>query len=355
MAQRDYYDILGVQRGADADEIKRAYRKLAMKWHPDRNKDDKDAEQRFKEINEAYHVLANPDTRQKYDKYGEHWKQAEAYEAAGIDPNAGARWSSGPGGGYGVWVDEEDGSFGGFEDFSSIFGEMFGGRSPFGGATRGARRAPRQQRGQDVGGDLYLSLREALHGCTRSIQLQQSAACGACSGSGHTGGQVCRSCAGNGETLTRRQIDVKIPPGVRDGSTIRLSGQGAPGVGGGQRGDVLIAIHLQPHPIFRVIGDNVEVDLPVAPWELTLGGAVDVPTLDGTVSVKIPPKSHNGRVIRLRGLGWPRKGGGKGNMLVRLIAAVPSPKNDEQRAAYERLREAFPGSVRDEWQQRARL
>ncbi len=347
---RDYYEVLGVPRNASDEEIKRAYRRAAMKYHPDRNKGDKQAEQLFKEINEAYEVLSDPDKRAKYDKYGHHWKQAEAYEAAGIDPHAGVRWSTGPGG-YRVYVDGDiPDSFGGFDfdDFGSLFGHVGRGRT----ATAGR---PRPQRGRDIAGELHLTLREAYHGCSKMVQVQVPEACPDCSGAGHANGRLCRGCNGGGEILRRRQIEVKVPAGVRDGTRVRLSGQGMAGTGGGASGDLFITIRLRPHPVFRVIGSDVELDLPVAPWELALGATVDVPTLTGTASVKIPPNTPNGRVIRLRGLGWPTRDGKRGNLLVRLVAAVPPATTAAQREAYRHLAESFAGSVRDQWRQRARL
>lgn len=353
----DYYDILGVSRTASADEIKRAYRRLALKWHPDRNKDDPEAEQRFKRLNEAYEVLRDPATRAKYDKYGEHWRQADAYEAAGIDPNAGVHWSTSPGGSQRVYVrrgrSDPAGATGfedleGFSDFEDLFGGMFGG---YGRRSKYAR----PQRGQDVAGELHLTLKEALHGCKKTVQLQVPEPCATCHGAGHAGGQVCRTCGGSGEVLERKQFEVAVPPGVRPGSKIRLGGQGLRGSAGGTHGDLLITLQFQPHPVFRVVGDDVELDLPVAPWELALGARVDVPTLDGTATVQVPAGSSNGRVIRLRGLGWPRKDGSKGNMLVRLVTAVPAVKNERQKRAYRELASAFGESVRREWEKRAKL
>lgn len=352
---QDYYEILGVPRDASAEQIKRAFRKLALKWHPDRNKNNPAAEERFKAINEAYEVLSDPEKRAKYDKYGEHWRQAEAYEAAGIDPNAGTRWWSGPGGAYRVYVHDvgPDGATSAqVEDFESLFDDVFGGLGGF-GAFRTSTATPR--RGEDLGGELYLTLSEALHGCRKTAQLQLDEPCGACGGTGHTGGRLCRTCSGRGAVLRHRQLDIKVPAGVRPGQKIRLSGQGAPGAAGSPPGDLLITIRLHPHPVFRVIGDDVELDLPVAPWELALGAEVDVPTLRGSVRVKLPPNSPNGRVLRLRGLGWPKKDGSRGNMLVRLVAAVPRAETVAQREAYERLARAFPRSVRSEWAQRARV
>ena len=338
-----HHGLLGVPRKATADEIKRAYRRFALKRHPDRNKDNPDAEQRFKQVNEAYEVLGDAATRAKYDKYGEHWRQADAYEAAGIDPNAGVRWSTGPGGSRRVYVHrggedgigtDNTGGFGSFDGFGDLFGGMFGG-------FRGQAGQSRPTRGEDVGGQLYLTLVEALRGCKKTVQLQGPSPCNECGGAGHANGQLCRTCGGTGEKLERTQLEVTGSAGVRPGSKIRLSGQGMSGTGGGQHGDLLVTIRLEPHPVFRVAGDNIELDLPVAPWELALGASVDVPTLDGTVTVQVPANSPNGRVIRLRGLGWPGKSGTKGNMLVRLVAAVPPATNERQREAYRGLSAAF--------------
>ena len=252
----DHYEILGVSRTATADEIKRAHRRLALKWHPDRNKDNPDAEERFKQVNEAYEVLGDATTRAKYDKYGEHWKQADAYEAAGIDPNAGVRWSTGPGGSQRVHVYRrgEDGvgtgdfeGFGDFDGFEELFGGMFGG-------VHGQSRRSRPARGEDVGGELYLTLAEALRGCKKTVQLQGSSPCSECAGAGHANGQLCRTCGGTGEKLERKQLEVSVPAGVRPGSKIRLNEQGTSGAGGGKHGDLLVTIRLQPHPVFRVAG-----------------------------------------------------------------------------------------------------
>ena len=335
----DYYKILGVARTASADEIKRAYRRLAKKWHPDRNPNNAQAEEHFKEVSEAYDVLRDPAKRDKYDKYGDQWKQAEAYEAAGIDPSAGVRWHTDPNGGYRVHVRRggfgDASGFGGSERLEDIFGDAFG------GFTRSQRQRT-QRRGENVAGDLFLTLGEALHGCKKSIQLQVPEPCSSCGSAGHLAGQLCRHCDGTGQVLKRRRLDVKVPVGVRPGSKIRLGGQGAAGIAGGPSGDLLVTIQLHPHPVFRVIGDDVELDLPVAPWELALGATIEVPTLTGKVSVKIPAQSPNGRVIRLRGLGWPKPGGAnKGNMLVRLVAAVPAAETPRQQEAYRRLSETF--------------
>jgi molecular chaperone DnaJ len=344
----DYYDILGVPRTASTEDIKRAYRKLAIKWHPDRNKGSKEAEDRFKQVNEAHEVLSDPSTRAKYDQYGARWKQAEAYEAAGIHPNAAYRWCTEPGRSYQTYEYGNGRNFAGFEGIDDLFGGFFGG-------MRSSSRRTSPRRGEDVGGELHLTLAEALHGCKRTVQLRLPGACAACGGAGHHNGRLCSSCEGQGEILITKQLEVTVPAGVREGSTIRLRGQGTAGGAGGVSGDLLISVHLKPHPVFRVVGGDVELDLPVAPWELALGAEVDVPTLTGSARVKIPAGSPNGRVIRLRGIGWPASKGGRGNLLVRLIASVPNPSNDCQRQAYRAMRDAFPRSVRQDWWQRAHL
>ena len=344
----DYYETLGVPRTATAEEIKRAYRRLAKKWHPDRNKGSKEAEERFKQVQEAYEVLSDPDKRAKYDKYGQNWEQAEAYEAAGVDPGAGFRWSSTPGGpDMGSQFGGRPRGFGGFVDLSDMLRGIF--ESDIGAPT--ARRPIRR----DIKGDLALSLAEALHGCQKGVRLQTQDPCEQCHGAGHVGSQTCQTCQGRGGILRARELDIRVPPGVGEGTTIRLAGQGAGAGSAGPAGDLLITIHLKPHPVFRVVAYDIELDLPVAPWELTLGAKVDVPTLTGTATLTIPAGTPNGRVMRLSGLGWPKKDGSKGDLLVRLIAAVPTPQNDKQREAYQQLAEVFDADIRSEWRGMAKL
>jgi len=344
----DYYETLGVSRTSTTDEIKRAYRRLAKKWHPDRNKGSKEAEERFKQVQEAYEVLSDTDKRGKYDKYGQNWEQAEAYEAAGVDPGAGFRWWSGSGGPeVGFSFGGAPRGFGGFVDLSDMLNGIF--ENDIGAA---AARRPIQR---DIQGDLALSLAEALHGCQKGVRLQTQEPCGQCHGAGRVGSQVCRTCQGRGGKLRARELGIRVPPGVREGTTIRLAGQGASAGPAGASGDLLITIHLKPHPVFRVVEYDVELDLPVAPWELTLGAKVDVPTLTGAATLTIPPGTPNGRVMRLSGLGWPKKDGSKGDLLVRLLAAVPTPRDDRQREAYERLAEAFHTDIRSDWREMAKL
>ncbi len=344
----DYYETLGLPRTATSDEIKQAYRKLAKKWHPDRNKGSKEAEERFKQVQEAYDVLSDPDKRAKYDKYGQNWEQAEAYEAAGVDPGAGFRWWSTSGSpDMSVSFGRGHRSFGGFADLSDIFRGFFEDDIRATAARRPVRR--------DIKGDLALSLAEALRGCQKGVRLQRHEPCEQCHGTGQVGSQACQACQGRGGVLRARELDIRVPPGVREGTTIRLAGQGAATGHAGPAGDLLITIHLKPHPLFRVVGYDVELDLPVAPWELTLGAKVDVPTLRGTAALTIPPGTPNGRVMRLSGLGWPKKNGSNGDFLVRMLASVPTPQSDRQREAYERLAEAFGTDVRADWEEMAEL
>jgi curved DNA-binding protein len=344
---KDFYEVLGVSRSAKPEEIKRAYRKLAKKWHPDCNKGSKEAEERFKGIHQVYKVLSDAESRAKYDKYGEEWEKAEAHEAADAGPGSSFRWEDLPGGSRRVYTHTQGSSgFDTADPFADVIGDLFGHmRGPGSGRTRGA----------DVAGELHLTLQEALHGCKKSLQVRLPEACGACHGSGHSGPQLCGRCQGGGEVLQARKLEVTVPPGVMEGSKIRLRGQGAKGSAGKRAGDLMISIRLESHPIFRLTSCNVELDLPLAPWELALGAEVEVPTLTGTVKLKVPEGSSNGRILRLRGLGWPRKEKTKGDLLVRVTAVVPAPEDETQKEAYRSLAGAFGRSVRAEWQAKAGL
>ena len=345
--EKDFYEVLGVSRSATAEEIKRAYRKQAKKWHPDRNKGSKEAEQRFKEIHQAYKVLSTAESRSKYDKYGDEWEKAGTYEAAGAGPGSSFRWGDFPGGSRRVYTYTKGSSgFDTADPFADVIGDLFG-------HMKGTGSRP--ARGADVAGELHLTLREALHGCKKSLQVRLPEACGACHGAGHVGPQLCNSCQGSGEFLRSRKLEVTVPPGVVEGSKIRLRGQGTKSPSGGQAGNLMISVRLEPHPVFRLAGSDVELDLPIAPWELALGAEVEVPTLTGTAELEVPAGSPNGRVLRLRGLGWPRKDGTKGDLLVRATAVVPAPANEKQKQAYRNLAGAFGSAVRPDWQTKARL
>ena len=293
---KDYYEVLGVKRGASDDEIKKAYRKLARKFHPDLNPGDKNAEGQFKQLQEAYDVLAKAEDRKLYDEYGDNWRAVKA--GAGVPPPPGPEPRAGA-------YDFNDFDFGRFSSGGSggfdIFEELFGG-------ARG-RGQPRG-RGRDVEAELELSLEEAHRGGRRTLQMQGA----------------------------EKTIDVNIPAGVRDGSTVRLAGQGGAGANGSEPGDLYLHIKLLPHPVFTVKGDDLEVELPLAPWEAVLGANVEAPTLDGKVAVKIPAGARSGQRLRLRGQGLNKRSGGRGDEYARLKIVVPKEVSAEERRLYEELK-----------------
>ncbi|MCB9729135.1 MAG: DnaJ domain-containing protein [Deltaproteobacteria bacterium] len=298
MPGRDYYETLGVERKASADEIKKAFRKLALQFHPDRNPDDKSAEERFKEVNEAYAVLSDPEKRKQYDMFGAEGF-GQRYSQEDIFRNFDFR----------SIFDELGG--GGF-DFRSVFGGGNGGRSqggfnPFGGGRRQVAR------GRDVESGLTVGFHEAYHGGERSFTLK-----------GPQGTET---------------INVKVPAGIRTGQKLRVQGRGEPGPGGGPAGDLLLEVTVADHPIYRRDGDDVEMDLPVGVTTAVLGGSVEV-TLPGgdTKRLKIPPGTGSGKRIRIRGKGFPTRGGA-GDLYVRVMVDVPSALDDAQRAHFESLRE----------------
>lgn len=347
---KDYYEVLGVKRDAPEDEIKKAYRKLARKYHPDLNPGDKAAEEQFKLLQQAYDVLSNAEDRKLYDQYGENWRAVKAgagappppgyegyqgYEGAGRSARGGA--GAGPGG-RGFNFDDFDFSRfratgtggtspGGFD----IFEEMFGG-----GFGRG--RATRSGRGRDIEAELETSLEEAHRGGRRTLQMQTSEVCPTCGGTGVKDGKVCETCGGAGEVARPKTIEVNIPPGVRDGSTIRVPGQGGAGSNGSEPGDLYLHIRLRPHPVFTVKGDDLETELPIAPWEAVLGAKVEAPTIDGKVELTIPAGAKNEQRLRLRGQGLNKRKGGRGDEYVRLKIVVPKDVSPEERRLYEELK-----------------
>jgi len=339
----DYYNLLGVPRNAKADDIKKAYRKLARKLHPDLNPGDKQAEERFKELQEAYDVLSDAENRKLYDQYGENWRAVK--QGGGVPPpgsrgyqTAGGRPGGPQSGGFDFsGFDFGGGSAGGVDpgDFS-IFEEMFGG-------ARGRRagrggRARRPERGEDVEAQLELSLEEAHRGVRRTLQMQVAEVCPTCNGTGTVKDtQTCETCGGAGQVLKTKTIEVNIPAGVRDGSTVRLAGQGGAGVNGTQPGDLYLHIRLRPHAIFTVRGDDVELEIPIAPWEAVLGTKIETPTIDGKVELSIPPGAQSGQKLRLRGQGLSMRRGGRGDEYVRLKIVVPKKISDEERRLYEEL------------------
>lgn len=351
MAREDYYEILGVSRSASEAEIKRAYRKLAMKFHPDRNPGDREAEERFKKIKEAYEVLSDPKKRALYDRFGH------------VGPEAGAQ---GGGGDFGRVFEDVFGSF--FED---IFEEF---------SRRSRKRA---RRGSDLRYDLEITLEQAVRGAEMPIEVPSLAVCETCSGSGCRPGttpQVCRLCGGMGMVEAQRgfftlqqtcprcggegyenldpcptchgrgwvqkakRLLVKIPAGVDTGDRIRLAGEGQPGENGGPPGDLYVYIHVKEHPIFKRQGANLYCEVPVPMTLAALGGEIEVPTLEGKATLKIPEGTQTGTNFHLRGLGMPTLQGGRGDLICRVRVEIPVNLTEEQKELLRRLDELLRGS-----------
>jgi len=335
---KDYYRILGVARNADDKAIKSAYRKLARKHHPDVSKGAGAAE-KFKEINEAYEVLSDPEKRRRYDSLGPDW-QRYAQGPAG-QPGAGF-----PGGFHVEYGNAED--VGGFSDFfRTIFGDL-GARADRGRGGRqsvdfegledllGRGGSRRRRRGDDVQAAVEISLDEAFNGARKSFSLESEEPCPACHGSGNVDGKPCPTCHGRGWQRAQRQLEVKIPAGVRTGQRVRVPGEGSGGADA--RGDLYLIVNVAPHPLFERKGDDLQIELPITAPEAALGASVEVPTLRGRVSMKIPPGTGSGRTFRLPGYGMPRvKGGGAGDQLVRTKIVVPTSLTAEEKELYTKL------------------
>jgi curved DNA-binding protein len=305
---RDYYETLGVSKTASEDEIKSAFRKLARKYHPDVAKDKKAAEEKFKQINEAYEVLSDPEKRRKYDQLGENWNQPGGFQRPpqwGGGQPGGFRWGSGENGG----VEFEFGGTG----FSDFFEAFFGGgrgRSAFGGF---GQRGTMAERGSDVEADIMVTLEEALHGSTRQVSLRR---------------------AGSKKTET---YQVKIPRGVREGQRIRLAGQGEAGEGGGKSGDLFLRVRLARHPDFSVEGSDLVHEVKIAPWQAVLGDQIIVPTLEGNARLKLPPGTQGSQRFRLRERGLPGVSGQRGDLYVVVQISVPKKLSEREREIWEQL------------------
>ncbi|WP_030682649.1 molecular chaperone DnaJ [Streptomyces sp. NRRL B-1347] len=373
--EKDYYKVLGVPKDATEAEIKKAYRKLARENHPDANKGNAKAEERFKEISEANDVLGDPKKRKEYD------------EARALFGNGGFR--PGPGAGGGTFNFDLGDLFGGGAPggggasaggFGGGLGDVFGGLFNRGGAGTGTGTRTQPRRGQDVESEVTLSFTEAVEGATVPLRMSSQAACKACSGTGDKNGtpRVCPTCVGTGQvsrgggggfSLTdpcvdckgrgliaetpcevchgsgraksSRTMQVRIPAGVSDGQRIRLRGKGAPGERGGPAGDLYVVVHVDPHPVFGRRGENLTVTVPVTLSEAALGGEVRVPTLGGVpVTLKLPPGTPNGRTMRVRGKGPARKDGTPGDLLVTVEVSVPTTLSPAAKEALEEYREA---------------
>jgi DnaJ-class molecular chaperone len=327
MAGKDYYEILGVGRNASEKEIKQAYRSLARKHHPDINPGDKSAEAKFKEINAAYEVLSNPEKRKKYDQFGEQWEYADQFAKSGGQERV--RWDFGRGS-----TSYEYGDLSGFGDiFSSLFGDS--------GIGSRAKRGPRH--GQDIESPIEVTLEEAYHGSARLMQLQTQEPCTACGGTGRVGNRACTICAGAGVKLNPRRLEVKIPAGVKDGSRIRIAGEGGPGLAGGKKGDLYLVVKVLPHKLFERKGDDLYAEVSVPLATAILGGEVKLPTLNGNISLSIPPETQNGKAFRLAGKGMPQLGNNKyGNMFAKVKVILPTKLTEEEKKLFEKLRSLRP-------------
>ena len=365
--KRDYYEVLGVSRGASEDEIKKAYKKMARKYHPDLNPGDKTAEEKFKEVNEAYEVLSDADKKARYDQYGH----------AGVDPNFGA---GGFGGGF-------DGSFD-FGDLGDIFGSFFGGG--FGGGRRTNPNAP--QRGESIRMSIAISFEEAAFGCEKAVTVERYETCDTCHGNGCAPGtspEVCPDCHGTGTVQVRRQtpmgvfatsspcpkcggkgriihqpckdcrgsgmvrkkktIQASIPAGIDNGQTISIRGQGNAGKNGGPAGDLLITITVRPHELFRREGTSVLCEAPITFTQAVLGAELEIPTIDGKVKYTLPEGTQPGTTFRLKGKGIPSiNGRGRGDQYVTVYIETPKNLNKEQKEALKKFAETMGESNYEE-------
>ena len=311
---KDYYEILGLPRSASDTEIKKSFRKLAREFHPDVAKDKKRAEEKFKEINEAYEVLSDPAKRKKYDELGANWKTgAEFRPPPGWEQFSGGQAFHGRGAGG----EEFEFHFGGtgFSDFfEQLFGSMGRGRTGF-RRTAGFEEDEFSERGRDVEGDIMVSLEEAMRGSVRAVNVR------------HTVGRSVK-------TETHR---VKIPPGVTEGQRLRLAGRGEAGTGGGAAGDLYLRVRLAKHPDFEIEDHDLIYEAELAPWEAVLGVNLSVPTLDGRVGIKIPAGTQNGQKLRVRGRGLPQRDGARGDLIVVAQIAVPPKITDTEKKLWEQL------------------
>ena len=362
--KRDYYEVLGVEKGASAEEIKKAYRKSAMKYHPDRNPGDKTAEEKFKELGEAYEVLSDDEKRSRYDQFGH----------AGVDPNFGAG-GGGFGGGFG--------GFGGFGDFGDIFGDIFGG----GRSRQAQRNAP--MRGENVGIRLELTFEEAAFGTEKEVNVQRIENCGSCNGTGSADGVIetcsqcrgagqvrttqnfmgmavqstttcpacggrgkmvknpCNTCRGKGKVRRTQKIKVKVPAGVDAGQSIRVRGEGCVGSNGGPSGDVLAEVYIRRHPIFRRENMDVLCEVPITFTQAALGSVIEVPTLEGKRSFDLPEGTQTGREFTIAGVGIPQVGNPKrrGNQRFTVVVETPTRLTREQRELLEKLEKTLDGKT----------
>lgn len=332
MNYKDYYQLLGVPKNAPEKDVKSAYRRLARKWHPDANPDNqKQAEERFKEIQEAYEVLGDPEKRRKYDMLGSDWQQAarqaeqqrryrsaqnETFNFGFGDFGTGAGGAGGPSG---------------FSDFFDMFFSGIGRRNT-------AQSTGTARRGEDLETTIELTLRDVYDGGKKSVSLQIDDVCPRCHGTGTDRGQLCSQCHGTGRLLKNKKFEVTIPKGIGEGQRIRLAGQGGSGVAGGPNGDLFLVVKLLDDQTYKRKGDDLYVDLPVSIYDLVLGGEVKVPTMGGQVTMTVPAGTQNNRLLRLSGRGMPKvRNGGTGDLYVRLIGQLPTDLSDKEKKLFKEL------------------
>ncbi len=326
MATKDYYNILGVKRDASEKEIKQAYRRMARKHHPDVNPGNKSAEEKFKQINEAYEVLSDKEKRQKYDQFGDQWQYAEQFAQAGQQQTHS--WDFGGSG------DASSFHFAG-GDLNSLFEDLLG--NSWGGRTRTSYRRTQARRGEDIESPIEVTLEEAYHGTNRTISLRVDEPCSSCQGSGRIQKVPCSTCRGTGVVTRMKRLEVKIPPGVDNGSRVRIAGKGQTGSGGAS-GDLYLVISVKPHTLFERRGDNLHVVINVPLTVAMLGGEVQVPTLKGKLSLKIPPETQNGRVFRLTKQGMPHLGNSSyGDILAKVDIVLPTKLSEQEKELFKQL------------------
>lgn len=350
VAFKNYYDVLGVDRTTDDAALKAAFRKAARKHHPDVNPGDPNAEERFKDVNEAYEVLSDPDKRKLYDRYGEEWQRYKDAGYTGDEPAGGQRRASSED--FGSWFTGSSGGagrpdFSSTSDHSDFFETLFG---SFGGGRRGSdsftRATPRPRRGQDIDAEVDVSFDEAFKGTTRRFDIQAEEICPTCEGAGLVRNSICPTCDGAGYVPRIKTIEVKIPAGVTSGSRIRVAGQGGAGDGGGPNGDVYLIVRVTDDKRFTREGDNLRTDIDVPLLTALLGGKAHVSTPTGQVELTIPAETQQGKVFRLRGQGMPKlksKSGERGDLLARASVVLPTNLTEREKALLEELRDLRDG------------
>jgi molecular chaperone DnaJ len=331
MADKSYYDILGVKKNASENELKKAFRKLARKYHPDVNPDNAQAEAKFKEINEAYAVLSDKEKREQYDRMGR-----EAFPfgfQGGQAPPGGIEFDFSQMFGGGGRGGRKGGARRAAPDFSEVFGDLFGGAGGLG------RSGP--QRGQDVEAETTLEFRDAIHGAELQLTVPRQKECPTCNGMGHVNNSVCRACSGSGVVASGDTVRVRVPAGVADGQRIRLRSKGSSGLNGGPAGDLIVRVHVRAHPFFSRKGDDIHVEIPITVGEALRGAEIEVPTIHGPVRAKIPPGTQGGQAFRIKGKGVARGKGDPGDHYYKVQIAIPKQIPPEARDLVDRLEESY--------------